>query len=150
MVTPKTVPRAGEHAVTICAGPGCPDLLGCGRCNMETFAGEIKNYSIYEMAASARLRVVRGSLPYRACLSNGRLAPRTLQGAVIHDPDVVRQCLLAPVTSGRMACADGREIKLEAQTLCILGDTPDTRKLARAAIETLNGAGVCVAFMAER
>ena len=210
MVMAETVRLAEEHAVAIGAHPGYPDLLGCGRRNIETFPGEIKNYIVYqvgalsafarergmklqhvkphgalynlaakderaanevisaikalnpelilvapadslcaEMAASAGLRVVREAFPDRAYLSNGQLAPRTLQGAVIHDLDAVQLRALALVTSGRIVCVDGGEIKLEAQTLCIHGDTPDAWKLARGIRETLDRAGVQVFSMGD-
>jgi UPF0271 protein len=103
-----------------------------------------------QMAVSAGLRVVKEAFPDRAYLSNGQLAPRTLEGAVIHDTDVVRERVLTLVTSGRMISVDGTEIKLEADTLCIHGDTPRAWKLARAIRETLDGAGVRVLPMARK
>jgi UPF0271 protein len=97
-----------------------------------------------EMAASASLRVVKEAFADRAYLRNGQLAPRHLQGAVIKDSDVVRQRVLTLVTSGRMICTDGSQITLEAETICIHGDTPNAWKLAGAIRETLEGAGVSI------
>ncbi len=103
-----------------------------------------------EMAISEGLRVVREVFPDRAYLSNGQLAPRTLEGAVIHDPDTVQERVLTLVTSGRMISIDKKEIKLEAETLCIHGDTTGAWKLARTIRETLDGAGVSVLPMARK
>lgn len=105
-----------------------------------TLAGSV----CVEMAVSAGLRVAKEAFPDRAYLSSGQLAPRTMDGAVIHDPDAVRQRVLTLVTSGRMISIDGEEIKFEADTLCIHGDTPGAWKLAKAIRETLEGAGVLV------
>jgi UPF0271 protein len=101
-----------------------------------------------EMAIAEGLKVVKEVFPDRAYLSNGQLAPRTLEGAVIHDPGAVQERILTLVTSGRMISIDKEEIKLEADTLCIHGDTPGAWRLARAIRETLDGAGVSVLPMA--
>jgi UPF0271 protein len=97
-----------------------------------------------EMAAAEGLRVVKEAYPDRAYLSDGRLAPRTLEGAVIHDPDTMRSRVLAFIRTGRIPSMEGKEIELQADSLCIHGDTPGAWELARVLRETLEGAGVSV------
>ncbi len=123
----------------ICAINACgPELI------LVTAAGSL----CAQMAFSAGLRVVKEVFLDRAYLSNGQLVPRTVESAVIHDANVVQERVLTLVTTGRMISIDGKEIKLEADTLCIHGDTPHAWKLARAIRETLDGAGVRVLPMA--
>ncbi len=95
-----------------------------------------------EMARSAGLKVAKEVFADRAYLSNGQLAPRTLEGSVICDPDAVRERALALATSSRMISVDHKEIRLEADTLCVHGDTPGAWKLARIIREALEDAGV--------
>ena len=48
----RTVQMAAAHSVGVGAHPGYPDLLGYGRRNLETFPGEIRNYILYQIAAT--------------------------------------------------------------------------------------------------
>jgi UPF0271 protein len=97
-----------------------------------------------EMAAAEGLRVAGEVYADRAYLSDGRLAPRSMDGAVIHDLETVRSRILGFITSGRMISIDDKEIEIQAESLCIHGDTPGAWKLARALRKALDGAGVDV------
>lgn len=97
------------------------------------------------LAVDAGLRVAREIFPDRAYLSSGQLAPRSVDGAVIHDPEQVRQRLLKLLSTGRMECIDGREIDLKFDTLCIHGDTPGAWQLARSIRQVIEESGHGVA-----
>ena len=91
-----------------------------------------------EMAIAAGLRVAREAFPDRAYLSSGRLAPRSMPGAVLHDPDQVRDRVVKLATTGMLTSIEGKEMPFKADTLCIHGDTPGAWKLAseiRGALE---------------
>lgn len=94
-----------------------------------------------EMAASRGLRVAREIFPDRAYLANGQLAPRSMEGAVIHDSETVKTRLLQLLSTGRMECIDGGEIRLEVDTICIHGDTPGASSLAASLKALLESAG---------
>lgn len=98
-----------------------------------------------EMARQSGLEVAREAFPDRAYTKEGRLAPRSLEGAVIHDPAKVRERLLKMVSTGKLVSIEGEEISLEADTLCVHGDTPDAWALAKEIRESLEGAGIRVA-----
>jgi UPF0271 protein len=100
------------------------------------------------MAAAEGVRVAREVFPDRAYQSNGQLAPRNLPGAVLHDPETVRARVVKLVTSGAVSSIDGQEIALQADTLCIHGDTPGAWKLAKAIREALDASDVEVVPMA--
>jgi 5-oxoprolinase (ATP-hydrolysing) subunit A len=95
-----------------------------------------------EMAAEAGLRVAHEAFPDRAYQSDGQLAPRSLPGAVIRDPEVIGARAAKLVTSGAVTSIDGQEVAIKADTLCLHGDVPDAWKLARAIREGLAAAGV--------
>jgi UPF0271 protein len=94
-----------------------------------------------EMAGGRGLRVAREIFPDRAYLSNGQLAPRSMAGAVIHDLDAVCSRLLKLLDSGRMECIDGGEIPLQADTLCVHGDTPGAWRIAASIRQLLEENG---------
>jgi 5-oxoprolinase (ATP-hydrolysing) subunit A len=96
-------------------------------------------------AARAGLRVVREAFPDRAYLEGGRLAPRTLAGAVIHDPAVIAARALTLAVEGTLTTLEGTPLTLTAQTLCLHGDTPHAAAAARAVREALSAAGVTIA-----
>jgi UPF0271 protein len=102
-----------------------------------------------QMAAADALPVALEAFPDRAYLSDGRLAPRSTKGAVIHDPDEVCRRVLKFVKAGRLAAMDGTEVELKAHTLCIHSDTPGACKLARAVRQALDEAGISVVPVGE-
>jgi len=100
-----------------------------------------------QMAADAGLRVAEEVFPDRAYLSTGQLAPRSMPGAVIHDPEQVKERVLRLVRTGMMTSIDGRDLALRADTLCVHGDNPEACLLAASIREALETSGVRVAAM---
>jgi UPF0271 protein len=73
---------------------------------------------------------------------NGSLRARKFADALILNPaDAAAQALLI-AQAGRVAASDGSEIRVEAQTICIHGDTPGAVKIAAAVGERLKNAGI--------
>jgi UPF0271 protein len=102
-----------------------------------------------QMAAADGLPVALEAFPDRAYLSDGRLAPRSMEGAVIHDPDEVRRRVIKLVETGRLLAIDGKEIEIKAHTLCVHGDTPGAWNLARAVRQALEEAEISVVPLVE-
>lgn len=98
------------------------------------------------VAAAAKLgvRAVREAFPDRNYSDDGTLAPRTLAGAVIHDPQVVAARALQLVMEGTVTTISGRSLPVSAETLCLHGDTPHAAAAAGAVRQVLAGAGVAV------
>lgn len=93
-------------------------------------------------AAEYGLRAITEAFPDRAYLADGRLAPRSMAGSQIDDPEEAARRAVAMVTSGEIAALDGGTARLEAQTLCIHGDNPEAPAIARAITSALQAAGV--------
>ncbi|CAN7745862.1 LamB/YcsF family protein [Rhizobium sp. LjRoot258] len=97
---------------------------------------------IVAQARSSGLTVICEAFADRAYNADGSLVNRRLPGAVIHDPEVVASRMLRLVTEGRITAIDGTEIELEAQSICVHGDTPAAVSIARTVRDTLVGGGI--------
>ena len=62
----------------------------------------------------------------------GSLVPRSVDGAVLHDPAGVADRVLRMVTEGRLTAIDGTEIAVEAESVCLHGDSPGAVAMAEA------------------
>jgi UPF0271 protein len=99
------------------------------------------------VAREAGVRLAREAFADRALLPDGRLAPRSEAGAVIHDPAEVARRAVGIVVEGRATAVDGSEVLVSADTICIHGDTPGASGLARAVRVALERAGVTIGAM---
>ncbi|ANU38522.1 5-oxoprolinase subunit PxpA [Vibrio scophthalmi] len=61
----------------------------------------------------------------RAYLSDGSLAPRHQQGAVLHDCQAVIDQVTQLTEFGKIRTLDGEMLIIEADTLCVHGDNPN-------------------------
>ncbi len=101
--------------------------------------------ALVDAARAAGLRAAAEAFADRAYTSAGALAPRSVPGAVLTDPDVVAARALGIVRDGRVRAADGTEITLHADSLCVHGDTPGALALARAVRTRFLGEGIALA-----
>lgn len=82
-------------------------------------------------ARAAKLIVVPEAFADRAYLSDGQLVPRRDPGAVLHDPDLIAQRMLRLTRDGVIEAQDGTLIHIEAQSICVHGDSPGAVAIAR-------------------
>ena len=80
----------------------------------------------------------------RAYEPDGSLASRRKPGSVIHDTAVVVARAVQMVKSRQVVATDGTTVTLQADTLCLHGDTPGSGDLARQIRAALEGARVAV------
>ncbi len=97
-----------------------------------------------EAAKAVGVRYVREAFPDRAYLSDGRLAPRSLEGALIRDPERAAERAVRMVLEGEVEALDGGKVAVAAETLCIHGDNPEAVAIAQAVRRALEAAGVSV------
>jgi UPF0271 protein len=95
------------------------------------------------------LRVAEEFFADRAYQADGRLVPRGLAGAVLHDPEQVAARVIEAVTRGRVKAIDGSDVAVKADTVCLHGDTPDAVAFGRTLRATLNSSGLRVAPVGE-
>jgi len=101
-----------------------------------------------KQARSAGLAVVCEAFADRAYNADGSLVDRRLPGAVLHDPAEIAARMLKLVTQGALTAVDGSEIMLEAQSICVHGDTPEAVEIARMLRSELSAHGVSLVSFA--
>ncbi len=99
---------------------------------------------ILNAGRAAGLRVAAEVFADRAYEPDGTLASRKKAGSVIHDADAVVARAVRMVTAKSVVAVDGSIVKLEADTICIHGDTPGSDDLAAKIRAGLEAAGVSV------
>jgi UPF0271 protein len=87
------------------------------------------------------LRVAREAFGDRAYNEDGTLVSRKIAGSLIADPDAVAERVLG-FTRGMLKAITGKEIRIEADTICLHGDTPGAGAIARRVRERLEAAGI--------
>ena len=93
---------------------------------------------------AAGLRVAAEVFADRAYEPDGQLASRRKPGSVIHDPDAVVARAVRMVKEKSVIAVNGSTVALEADTICVHGDTPGSDELAARIRAGLESAGVTV------
>lgn len=86
---------------------------------------------IVEQARTSGITVVCEAFADRAYNADGSLVSRRLAGAIIHDPVVIAGRMLTLALEGRIEAIDGTWVSLDAQSICVHGDTPAAVSIAR-------------------
>jgi len=89
------------------------------------------------LSRGADIVVVEEAFPDRAYLSSGALAPRTQPGAVLEDPEQVKAQAASMIRQGPLLCLDGSSRVVQAQTLCVHGDSQQALANAKAVRQAL-------------
>jgi UPF0271 protein len=78
---------------------------------------------------------------------DGTLRSRKFEDALIRDPQEAARQALGMVKRGVVTAIDGTEVAVDAQTICIHGDTPGASEIAETVARILQQAGVyCTAL----
>ena len=94
------------------------------------------------IAREMGLRVAREIFADRALNPDGTLVSRSVPGAVLHDVADVVERSVRMVTEGTATAVNGEEIDVEAESLCVHGDTPGAVEMASSLRRALEAAGV--------
>jgi UPF0271 protein len=87
------------------------------------------------------LRVAREAFGDRAYNEDGTLVSRKIADSLITDPDAVAERVLG-FTRGTVKAITGKDIRIEADTICLHGDTPGAGVIARRVRERLEASGI--------
>ncbi|WCM94491.1 LamB/YcsF family protein [Acidovorax sp. NCPPB 2350] len=93
-------------------------------------------------ARDAGLRVVAEAFADRAYTPSGALVSRRERGAVLHDAPMIAERMLRLVSDGVVEAIDGSMVRIEADSLCVHGDSPGAVAIAREVRTHLEAAGV--------
>jgi UPF0271 protein len=80
----------------------------------------------------------------RGYLSSGQLVPRGQDGAMIQDANEAADRLLAFMKDGLMPVIDGDPIRLNAQSICVHGDSPTAVSMAQTIRQKLTAEGISI------
>ena len=100
---------------------------------------------LVKAAVRMGLRGVSEAFADRAYCADGSLVPRDQAGSVLRDESAVALRAVAMVRERGVAAVDGSRVTLDADTICIHGDTPGAPALARRIRGALAVAGITVA-----
>ncbi len=104
--------------------------------------------ALLAQAERVGLRAIREAFADRAYTPDGSLVPRRDDGALLDDPDAVAQRVVSLVTEGHVEGIDGGRVRVDAESVCVHGDSPGAVAMARAVRTRLATAGVEVGAFA--
>ncbi len=95
-------------------------------------------------AADVGLRVGREGFADRTYQDDGTLTPRSMDNALISDPDYAARQVLKMVVEQKIDTVSGQEIPIVVDTVCIHGDGKQALPIAKAVVDTLKRNGITV------
>ncbi len=98
--------------------------------------------AVLARAREAGVPVVAEAFADRGYTADARLVPRTQAGALLVDVDEVVERVVRLATEHRVRAVDGTDVVVEADSICLHGDTPGAVGMARAVRQALESAGV--------
>ena len=101
-----------------------------------------------DKAERAGLRGVAEAFADRGYTPEGTLVSRLDPGAVLHDETEVAARMVRLATEGVLTAVDGSDIRMDAASICVHGDTPGSVSMAAAVRAALEDAGVQIASFA--
>lgn len=92
---------------------------------------------IVEHVRSEGLRAVPEAFADRAYESDGSLVSRSSSSAVLHDPAEVAERMVGLVTRGVVTSLDGSSVTVDAESICVHGDSNGAIQMAQAVRDRL-------------
>ena len=90
------------------------------------------------------LRTVHEIYADRGYTDDGHLAPRSVEGAVLHDADAAAARAAAMVEECMVISLSGKKVPVAIDSICVHGDTPGAVAMARAVRAAVEVSGVRV------
>lgn len=115
---------------------------GVARWSRDVVLVGLAGSSMLEVFRKAGFAVAAEAFADRRYEADGTLRSRKFEDALIRDPAEAGRQALSIVERGVVIASDGSEVRVDAQTLCIHGDTPGSPKIAAEVARTLREAGV--------
>jgi len=104
----------------------------------------LANAPILELARKAGLSVVAEAFADRAYTPEGHLVSRREAGAVLHDAQAIARRMLQLAKEGTIETIGGSVIRIDAQSVCVHGDSPGAVEIAREIRRSFEAEGVVV------
>lgn len=115
---------------------------GVARWNRDVVLVGLAGSTMLDVFREAGFRAAAEAFADRRYEADGTLRSRKFDDALIRDPAEAGRQALSIAERGRVIACNGAEIVVDAQTLCIHGDTPGAPEIAREVAHTLRQAGI--------
>lgn len=114
------------------------DAVSCFNVPLMTLA-TLEKQRVLDIADNYDVPLLFEAFADRRYLATGQLAPRSLPGSVIHDPNEILDQIRQITHYGKVRTLDGYTISIEADTLCVHGDNLDAVKMIETIRHTIHG-----------
>lgn len=104
----------------------------------------LANAPILKLAQASGLKTVAEAFADRAYTPDGQLVSRREQGAVLHDTQLIARRMLQLARQGTLEAIDGSTITIEAQSICVHGDSPGAVAIAQEIRRAFEADGISV------
>ncbi len=115
---------------------------GVARWNREVVLVGLAGSPMLELFRKAGFAVAAEAFADRRYERDGTLRSRKFEDALIRNPEEAAWQALGIAERGVVIASDGSEVSVDAQTICIHGDTPGAPKIAETVARSLREAGV--------
>lgn len=99
---------------------------------------------ILDLARNSGLKVVAEAFADRAYTPQGQLVSRREAGAVLHDTALIAKRMLQLAKEGTLEAIDGSTIKIDAQSICVHGDSPGAVAIAQEIRRAFEADGIAI------
>lgn len=107
-----------------------------GRVPIFTLAGSVSEKAVSDAGGI----FISEGFSDRAYDNAGKLVPRSVKGAVLHDLHIISKRIIG-LAEGKIESIDGNYISMHIDTLCVHGDTPGSVEIASAVHGSLVAGG---------
>jgi UPF0271 protein len=115
---------------------------GVARWNRDVVLVGLAGSVMLPLFREAGFRVAAEAFADRRYDPDGSLRARKHDDALLRDPTAAARQALQILQQGSVTASDGSELAMNAQTICIHGDTPGAEKIAAAVAKALRQTGV--------
>ncbi|NDJ57652.1 LamB/YcsF family protein [Enterobacteriaceae bacterium 4M9] len=105
---------------------------------------------LVQLAQEEGLTVIAEAFADRAYHADGTLVSRREAGAVLHDPQQVAERMLQLITEGGLASIEGTFTRINADSICVHGDSPGAIEMARQLRALLEQNGIAIRSFTDR
>lgn len=104
----------------------------------------LANAPILKLAQASGLKTVAEAFADRAYTPDGQLVSRREQGSVLHDTQLIARRMLQLAREGTLEAIDGSTIRIDAQSICVHGDSPGAVAIAQEIRRAFEADGITV------
>ncbi len=100
-----------------------------------------------EIAEEMGAKIAREGFADRGYTKDGTLAPRSIPGGVIKDPEEIARRVIMMAEEGKVETIEGEIIEIDVDTICVHGDNPEAVEILKVLRERLREEGIEVVNM---